>query len=290
MLEKIKANLNYALCAFLGAFHFVVLSFNYISAFSKYGGERDSNPMWNGYKMMSFGEFDGCNAQWLAVINGILQILLLILAIGLLAYGVMGLLKAFGQLNQFPGKIHGIDSKALAGLGLLGYAAITALLFILMIIWSIANTESMSWGGEKIKIGVRVGFGMYFALVLGGLMAAAPIVLPKYVSGLNKETAAGPQISYRCSNCGQKMKKTDKFCNVCGGAVTAVEIKQMEYVCSNCGRKVKKTDKFCNACGGAVVRREVAPAAPVARGPVCPACGKPVAEGQRFCTSCGTTL
>ena len=94
------------------------------------------------------------------------------------------------------------------------------------------------------------------------------------------------------------MKKTDKFCNVCGGAVEAVEVKHMEYVCGGCGKKMKKTDKFCNVCGGTVVEREIAaaaPAAPVAaapvvEGPVCPNCGKPIAEGQRFCTGCGTTL
>ena len=99
-----------------------------------------------------------------------------------------------------------------------------------------------------------------------------------------------------CTNCGKKAPKGVRFCNACGGNVAASVVKQYSYVCTGCGRKMKKTDRFCNVCGGAAVRREVgaaapvAPAAPVARGPVCPTCGKPVSQGQRFCTGCGTTL
>lgn len=329
-MEKIKANFNYVLCTFLGAFHFVMMSFNYISLFFKADGERDSNGVCNGYEMMKFSDFKHADAQWIAIINGILQILLLIAAVGLLVYGVMGLLKAFGVFEQFPDKIGGFDSKKLASLAMIGYVAITALMFVLLIIWGICNTESQDYYGYSFKQGYRAGFGAYFALIFSGLIAATPIVLPKYVPGLNEETSAGPQIVYVCTNCGKKapkgvrfcnacggnvaasvvkqynyictgcgrkMKKTDRFCNVCGGSVQAVEIKQFEYVCGGCGRRMKKTDRFCNVCGGAAVRREIgaaapvaAPAAPVARGRVCPTCGKPVAQGQRFCTGCGTTL
>ena len=316
MMDKIKANLNYVLCAFLGAFHFVMMSFNFISYFYKFNGEGDSNGIFNGYGMMNFGDFEYFDAKWIAIINGILQILLLIAAVGLLVYGVMGLLKAFGVFEQFPDKIGGFDSKKLASLAMFGYVAITALMFILLIIWGICNTESESYGGYKEKMGFRAGFGAYFALIFSGLIAATPIVLPKYVSGLNEETSGGPQIVYTCTNCGKrapkgvrfcnacggnvaasvvkqynyictgcgrKMKKTDRFCNVCGGAVQAVEIKQFEYICGGCGRKMKKTDRFCNACGGSVVRREIGAAAPVAA-PAAPAA--PVARG-RVCPTCG---
>jgi len=294
ILQKLKANLNYALCAFLGLFHFVMLAFNYVSAFAKYSGERNADPALNGYQTMKFSDLVDTQAAGLAVVNGILQILLLLLAVALLAVGVMGLLKAFGIFEQFPDKVDKYETKKLAGFGLLGYTAISFLLFVLMLIWAGVNTESMF----GVKIGVCVGFGMYFALIFGGLLAAVPYVLPKFVPGLNEETARGPQMTYRCekcgkkagknekfcsvcggavvaevvkqynyvcSGCGKKMKKTDKFCSVCGGAVVAVEVKQMEYVCSNCGKKMKKTDKFCNVCGGAVVEREVvlAPSDPV---------------------------
>ena len=317
MLDKIKANLNYVLCAFLGMFHFVMMSFDYISAFWKYDGERESEGIFNGYQMMKFEDFEGCEAEGLAVFNGILQILLLIVAVGLLLYGAMGLLKAFGQFNEFPSQIAGKDSNILAGFGLLAYAGISFLLFVLMLIWAGANTETVEWGGEKYKSGICVGFGMYFALIFGGLLAAAPFVLPQFVSGLNEETSGGPQISYRCaqcgkkasktekfcnacggnivaevvkqynyvcSGCGKKMKKTDKFCNVCGGAVEAVEVKHMEYVCGGCGKKMKKTDKFCNVCGGTVVEREIAPAAPAA-----PVAAAPVVEGP-VCPNCGKPI
>ncbi len=310
MMDKIKASLNYALCAFLGMFHFVMLAFNYLSAFMKGGGESEREGFANGYKMMKFADFKGSDAEALAVINGILQILLILVAAALLAIGVMGILKTFGVFKQFPDKV----GKKVAGLAPLVYVGVTFLLFVLMLIWCGANTEK--WGGYKI--GFRAGFGIWFALFFSAALSAASFVLPKVVPCL-KESAGGAQITYHCekcgkkagkdekfcnvcggavvaevvkqydyvcSGCGKKMKKTDKFCNTCGGAVVAVEIKQMEYVCSGCGKKMKQTDKFCNVCGGAVVEREVAPAV----APVCPNCGKTIGEGQLFCTNCGTSL
>ena len=230
-MEKIKANLNYVLCTFLGAFHFVMLAFTYYTAFYKYSGESDSEKFCNGYKVMSFGLFDDSKAQWLSVIIGILQILLLVAAVGLLVYGILGLLKAFGIFDKLPNKIGAFDSKKLASLALMGYAAITLLMFILMIIYGICNTQSM----YGYKVGLRVGFGGYFALIFAGLIAAAPLVLPKYVSGLNEETSAGPQVTYVCTNCGKKAPKGVRFCNACGGNVAASVVKQYTYVCTGCG-------------------------------------------------------
>lgn len=287
MLNKLKANVSYIVCAFLGMFHFVMMAFKYIAAFAKYEGKHEVEGLFNGYQMMKFADLKGSEAGALAVINGILQILLIVVAVALLAIGVMGILKAFGVFKQFPDKLGNLETKNIAVLGLLGYVAITLLMFILLLIWCGVNTESVM----GYKVGLCADFGAYFALFFGAALAAAPIVLPKFVPWFNESTngvqvtyhcekcgkKAGKdekfcndcggavvaevvkQYTYVCSGCGKKMKKTDKFCNACGGAVTAVEVKQMEYVCSGCGKKMKKTDKFCNACGGAVVEREIVP-------------------------------
>lgn len=252
MLNKLKANLSYIVCAFLGMFHFVMLAFNYLSAYVRFEGKRESEGFCNGYEMLKFADFDGSKAEALTVINGILQILLIVVAVALLAIGVMGILKAFGVFKQFPDKLGNLETKNIAVLGLLGYVAITLLLFVLMLIWSGVNAQEMF----GYKVGFTAGFGIWFALFFGAALAAAPIVLPKFVPFFQE--TSGVQVTYHCEKCGKKAGKNEKFCNDCGGAVVAEVVKQYTYVCSGCGKKMKKTDKFCNACGGAVVEREVA--------------------------------
>ena len=67
MLEKIKANVSYILCAFLGLFHFVMMAFNYVAAFAKYEGKYEADGLFNGYQMMKFADLKGSEAGALAV-------------------------------------------------------------------------------------------------------------------------------------------------------------------------------------------------------------------------------
>ena len=320
MMDKIKSNLNYVLCAGLGLLHFVLMAFRYCAAFAKYDGEREVIEKWTGYGIMKFEDFEGSEAEFLSSLNGILQILLLIVAVGMLLYGALGLLKAFGLFDQFPEQIGKFESKKIASLALIVYAGLSALLLLFMLIWAGANTETHKIMGEKYKVGVSVSFGTFFTLIVGGCAAAAPFVLPKYISGLNEGSAAGPQLTYRCaqcgkaatknekfcnacggtvvaevakqytyscSKCGKKAKKTDKFCNACGGAIEAVEVKRYEFVCAGCGKKMRKTDKFCNECGGNVIQREIVPVVP-APAPVAPVA--PAAPAGKVCPNCGKVV
>ena len=325
MMEKIKANLSYILCASLGLFHFIFMAFRFLSAFYKYDGERESYKFCNGYGLMKFSNFKGSDGSALAVFAGLLQIILLLLALGLLAYGVMGLLKGLGVFEQFPERVGKFPAKKLAELAMLGYVATLALIFMILLVWCLVNTNTSKWGSYKFRSGVTLSWGMYVTLLLSGSVAACPFVLPMLIPELAEGN--GPQVAYHCAQCGKKAgknekfcnvcggavvaeevkqynyvcagcgkkaKKTDKFCNVCGGAIEAVEVKHYEHVCSGCGKKAKKTDKFCNVCGGAIVEREIVAAAPVApAAPVAqeiPASQKPMAPAANVCASCGNVI
>ena len=339
MLDKIKSGLSYICCAFLGTFHFVFMAFNYLSVYTRYDGESETYPIATGYQLLSPGDLGDMgdmgdrgeiSGMGLAVFGIILQVLLLLVAVALMAYGVIGILKTFGVVKFLPDKLGKMKTSLLANIALLGYAGLTLLMFMMLGIFALLNSYSESIFGYTIEVGVSLGAGLWLALIFGALVASAAWLLPVFVPAL-KETdgprmnylcaqcgkkasknekfctvCGGPvvcevvkQYEYVCSGCGKKAKKTDKFCNVCGGAIVAVEIKPMEYVCGNCGRPQNKNNKFCNVCGGAVIAREVAPApmatpmaAPVAapQGRVCPVCGKPSDAGQKFCTGCGSIL
>ena len=312
MMDKIKSNLNYVLCAFLGLFHFVFLSFRYITAFMSYDGEREGEKLCSGYGLMEFELFEGADGRFLVILAAIIQILLLVLAFAMLVVGVMALLKSFGQFDQFPDQIGGFETSKLAGWALLGYGAANVLILLLLIIFGFANTESYG----RLRGGVCAGFGIFFTAFFALAGALCPILLPKFVPGINEGGDNGgitltyrcakcgarasktekfckacggsvvsevvKQYNYVCNKCGKRMRQSDRFCNACGGSVVAVEVKNYEYLCGNCGKKMRKTDRFCNACGGAVVEKEIIPMITL-----CSKCGVTMNKNDKFCKICG---
>ena len=339
MLEKIKSNFTYSLCAALGLLQLIFMAMPFFGVFAKAAGEKLGEDF-NGFALLKMKfpglaedmsealEYlggEGLSSTIFFTLAGLMQLVALILALGMLAIGVLALLKEFNMFDKFPETLGNYETKKLANLAIRLFGALNFVSLMLLVLFSSANTVEESIWGITISVGVSVGAGAWLAGIIGFAGSGAIMFLPKYVPGLD-EGNAGPQITYHCAQCGKKAtknekfcnscggavvaeevkqynyvcekcgkkaKKTDKFCNSCGGAIVAVEVKNYEYVCSGCGKKAKKTDKFCNGCGGAIVEREVAPAVPVApaaAGRVCPNCGKEVAEGQRFCIGCGTML
>lgn len=342
MMEKIKSNFNYVLCAGLGLLQLIFLAMPFFGVFAEAMGQK-LGENFNGYTLLKMkfpgmgeemGEAmeslgGGMSSSIFFTMAGLLQLLALLLAIGMMAIGVLALLKEYNMFDKFPEKLGNYETLKVADFAIRLFGALNFVSMLLLILFSSANTVNETYFGITVSAGVNVGAGAILAGIVGFAASGAVMFLPKYVSGLN-EGSTGPQMAYHCAQCGKKAsktekfcnscggavvceevkqynyvcekcgkkaKKTDKFCNGCGGAIVAVEVKRYEHVCSGCGKKAKKTDKFCNDCGGAIVEREVtnevpvAPAAPVApAGRVCPNCGKEIAEGQRFCIGCGTMV
>lgn len=216
MKNKILSNLSYVFCAGLGLLNFILLAIPYVASFYKYDygewGDKGSNSAGiSGYKVMSLweGGFGG-------VMSSIFQIFILILGIALLAYGVMGLLKAFGLFEKFPDKLGKFETKKLGEYGLFAYAGLNALLLIFLIILCATNTHSESEMGISGSAGIRMSAGIFITLIFAvGSVVAMKFLQKKFPANADNE----PQISYLCENCGKKVKKTVKFCPECGGKV-----------------------------------------------------------------------
>ncbi len=255
MVEKLKRNLEYVFCAGLGFLNFILFAFPYAASFWKYdlgswGGKQSGSEGISGYELLKLwdGGFGG-------VMSSLVQLIIFLGGLGLLAFGVCGLLKEFGILPKFPDQIGSFKSKELGELALFGMAGLQALLLVFLIILSIANTERESEYGYTSEAGIRLSAGIFIALLLYVGAVACLILLRKKMP----TAAVTESVSYVCSGCGKRAKASDKFCNACGGAIEKRVSLPTEYVCEACGAKASASDKFCRGCGGAVVQREVKP-------------------------------
>ncbi len=270
MKNKIFSNLSYALCATLGTLHFIFMFFPYTAAFLSGYGYRETYPV-NGYRIMGLW-----NAGFAGVICALLQILILITAIGLLLYGVYNTLEKLDivKLGFLPEKL---CKKDFCRYGLYGYAGLNFLLMIFLIIYTATNTGS-AWG---VSAGLRMGAGVFVALVFGLSAVAADLFLPQILSK-SGVTSSAPNVTYYCSRCGKPSSQGIKFCSECGGAIAEKVIRPTVFLCSRCGKKYEPGIKFCSECGGAIV--ETVPTMTIY---ACSACGKQSSEGVNFCTQCG---
>ncbi len=278
MLEKIKSNLTYVMCAGLGLFNFILLAFPYIASFYSYdlgswGGKQSSSDGISGYRVMDLwdGGFSG-------VLSSLIQLFVLLLGIALLAWGVLGLLKAFGIFEMFPERLGGFESKKLGEFGLFGMAGLNVLLLVFLIIFSASNSENYSEYGASISGGVRLSAGIFISLVItAGTVVALKILEKKLPAGESGET-----VTYTCTKCGKRAKASDKFCSACGGEIEKKVALKEEYVCAKCGKKAKASDKFCSVCGGQIEKRTV-----VKEEYACTKCGKASSGKDKFCSACG---
>ncbi len=216
MKNKILANLSYVFCAGLGLMQFILLAIPYVASFysydyGSYGGKGSDSEGISGYKVMDLwdGGFGG-------VMSSLFQILLLLLGIAMLAYGVLGLLKAFGMFDKLPDKVGKFSTKKVGEFALYAYAGLNVLLFIFLIILCASNTESESSYGYTVSAGIRLSAGIFITLIFAVGSVVAKILLEKKFP-VTDENA--PKVEYLCSNCGKKVKKGVKFCPECGGAV-----------------------------------------------------------------------
>ncbi len=249
MMKKLKNNLTYVFCAGLGLLNFIFLAFNYVASFAEYsyegyGGYSQSYGV-SGYKVMDLWEL-----KFSGVMSSLIQLFVLLLGIALLAWGTLGLLKAFGIFEKFPERLGKFESKKLGEFGLFGLAGLNVLLLIFLIILSATNSESYSEYGYESSAGIRLSAGIFIALIFTVGAVVALKILEKKLPATDE---GGETVTYVCGKCGKKAKAKDKFCNACGGEVEKKVVVKEEYACVKCGKKATAKDKFCNACGGAVV-------------------------------------
>ena len=278
MKQKLMANFSYVLAAGLGLLNLILMAFTFMQSYAEFRNESEVLGSYTGYKLMDFDLWEGTASSGLGTLISLVMILALLVTLALLVIGALALLKEFDVIQQFPEKIGNIETKTLTEALLIINAGLFMVGTVFMLIFCGANTSSAgSW-----KSGLRGTFGLYFTMIVNVATYVCLKVLPKQCPKLFEN---GPVTVYTCTQCGKKAKKTDKFCNACGGSVVESVVVQKEFVCSTCGKKAKKTDKFCNACGGAVIEREVTPTVRV-----CSQCGAPAKSGANFCNACGGAI
>lgn len=254
MLNKLKNGWTYLICAVLGLFNFIFLAFPYISAYYSYdlgawGGKQSESEGLSGYEVMS----ELWELEFAGVMSALMQILILVLGIGLLAFGVMGLLKMLGVFEKFPERLGNLETKKLGEFGLYGLAGLNLLLLVFLIIVAASNSEKSEYGSA----GIRLSAGIFITLIfLIGAIVGLKLLEKKLPAG------DGDGESYLCSKCGKRAKASDKFCNECGGAIEKRAAEKAEYACTKCGKAATEKDKFCSDCGGEIAVK--APPAPEA--------------------------
>ena len=168
-MDKIKQNLTYFICAFLGIWNFIMLAIPYVSIFVSLNGVSQTEGA-SGYKCMSLwdGGFSG-------VMSSLLQIAILIVGIILLAIGTVGILKTFNVIKKLPDN----KTKGIAQGTLNTFAILNAVLLVFLIILTAVNTTSTNTGDYEMSVGIKLSAGIFIAVVLSVGTAIANAVLNK---------------------------------------------------------------------------------------------------------------
>ncbi len=259
MMNKLKSNLTYVICAVLGLLNFILLAFNYVKAYSEsnlgYGNYSESM---SGYRILKIWGNDSYyfkDAKFGGVMSSTFQLFILLLGIALLAWGVLGLLKAFGIFEKFPDKVGKLESKKIGEFGLFGLAGLNVLLLVFLIVFTASNSEKISEHGITVEGGYKLSAGIFIAIIFTvGAAVALKLLEKKFPASDN-----GESVTYVCKKCGKKAKAKDKFCSSCGGEIEKKVVVKEEYACVKCGKKATAKDKFCNACGGEIKVKEAPP-------------------------------
>ena len=283
-INNVKANLRGLVCAFLGLFQFILLAIPYASVYSSTLRSSWSESL-SGYGLLGNKLTDLYEQSfWMEMTGGVVpfifQLIAFICGIVLLLSAAYLLVKAFFGV-EMPEQFGPVSVAKVRDFALMGYAGANALLFVSLIIISLANSEELL-GAE---MGVGLGFGIFLAVILSVGAFVALKVLEQKMPQLFE--AGAPATRYVCEQCGASAKKGAAFCAKCGGKV--IEMLPVTYACEQCGAAAKKGVAFCSKCGGKIVANTAAPAAPAAAA-VCPQCGAALKEGAAFCTTCGCKI
>ena len=230
----------------------------------------------------SIGDFFDLNDSFLAnyidgafltIFTAILLIFLIIMAIVLLAVGVLGLVKEFTHFDLFadPNKLTSISKLTLKI-----YLIIDISAAVFYVVFCAVNTFDL----------YIPGLGVWFLVALGvGGFVANNILSNKFAAEISASAPAS--CKYKCSSCGASAKASERFCSKCGSPVIMVQpTAAAGFRCSSCASPANAGEKFCSKCGSPVVAMNSGASAQR----FCPTCGKAVNANDRFCATCGTVI
>lgn len=215
-MRTIRENLTYVFCAGLGILSFLLWAIPYVENFEEIKLGEIGNSVASGVN--GYGILDLWTKGFGGVMSSILQILIVLLAVAMIAYGVCGLLKAFKLFTAFPDTVGKYEMKKLGDLALFVYAGLQVLLLIFLIVLCQMNTQKESSPEQDYVMaeGIRLHAGVFIAILFSVAAFVGRRVLEK------KFPADAPIVKYVCSSCGKRARAKDNFCNVCGGKIVRV--------------------------------------------------------------------
>ena len=156
MKDKILKNLSYIFCTGLGLFTFILFAFPYLKLRLRDGIFTSVGGTANGYNVLAMFDY-----EFAGVMCSILQILVLLLAVLMLAYGIIGLVFAFVKDKKNPIKIGIITSHTLSQIGMLIYSALNAIILIFLIVVCVDYNQAFI---GRTGVGLIPSAGIYFAM------------------------------------------------------------------------------------------------------------------------------
>lgn len=166
-----KKLLSHILATCMGAITFVLFAIPQLTTFIKANGKyqlKEYQEKINGYELMKLWD-----TEFAGVMTSLFQVLVLVCAIALLVYGVMGILKETGVLKSEA--ICKFVCSKISALGILAYAVLNVLVIFFVLIYCGQTKVEF---GETVT-GVKATIGLFLPLVLAGLSFAGLILVNK---------------------------------------------------------------------------------------------------------------
>lgn len=162
---------SHVLAIFIGAFTFISFSFNSLTTFVKVGKEyilKDSQAKIKGYELMKLWD-----TEFAGVMTSLFQVLILVAAVLLIIYGVIGFLKEYDVFKCECADKY-INGKY-SVMGLMIYTGLNVLMIVFVLIYCGQNKITY---GETVA-GVKACFSLYLPLILSVASVAVAILLNK---------------------------------------------------------------------------------------------------------------
>ena len=161
MKEKIVKNLSYIFCSALGVFTFILFAFPYLKIKMREGIFTTIGGKANGYSIMAMFDYG-----FAGVMSAILQILVLLIAVLMLVYGIIGVVSTLIKDKESPIKIGKIGAQTISKISMLIYSALNALILIfLIVVCAEYNKVFVNNANIKMLPSVGVYFGMFVPII-----------------------------------------------------------------------------------------------------------------------------
>ena len=266
MLEKLKTNIGYAICAFLGLFNFIFMAMPYLTISSSYSSYTEHG---TGYEILG-----GWEGNFYIVLLSIISLCILIASVVMLLFGAFALLCSFVSVKQ-PDIVNKFITLDIAKLLIKIFMIINIVHFsFLFMIGFVTTVTAGSYGS------VLPGVGAWLVVIF----AVCAHIANKIISAkLNTAQKPAVKVVYACTACGATAKKGNNFCSACGGKVEKKVVTEGSSTEDALPEETVAEEATPTEASAHEATAEEAKAS-------CPVCYSAIPEGTTVCPVCGSAV